>query len=91
MKRKRSTSANFDGEDDLNYVDDGSELSSGDEALITSDVGSPDTTQTRKRGRPKQLKEEEEEPEQVESDVDASGEEKVDKFGRLLGGKKDYK
>lgn len=59
-------------------MDDGSELSSGDEALASSDFGSPDITQAKKRGRPRLLKE--------EIDIDETGELKIDKYGRLLGG-----
>lgn len=50
----------MDGKDDLNYVDDDSELSSGDDALIASDIeahqnheASGGAQHTRKRGRPK--------------------------------------
>lgn len=55
-KRSRSRSGGLDGRDDLNYVDDESELSSGDDALQHSDIDTHQHTienHTRKRGRPK--------------------------------------
>ncbi|KAI8639326.1 chromatin remodelling complex Rsc7/Swp82 subunit-domain-containing protein [Parasitella parasitica] len=117
-KRSRSRSDGLDGKDDLNYVDEDSELSSGDDALIASDVetnhhheSSGGTQHTRKRGRPKTHSTNERarshaatpsaaalaatsqnyippaNPSGYVSDHDESGETKVDKFGRLLGGR----
>ncbi|KAI8375819.1 chromatin remodelling complex Rsc7/Swp82 subunit-domain-containing protein [Blakeslea trispora] len=116
-KRSRSRSGGLDEKDDLNYVDEDSELSSGDDGLNTSDLDShhpsPDG-HIRKRGRPKTHSYREERtsrshhspaqtptsnlsssqsyhqppatPSGYLSDVDETGEEKVDKYGRLLGG-----
>lgn len=113
-KRSRSRSGGLDGKDDLNYVDDESELSSGDDVLNTSDVDNPHDSHhhTRKRGRPRGHysagKEERARsqpspartaaqatptqtytpvyPSGYVSDFDESGETKVDKYGKLLGG-----
>ncbi|KAI8991625.1 chromatin remodelling complex Rsc7/Swp82 subunit-domain-containing protein [Mycotypha africana] len=136
-KRSRSRSGGFDSkQDDLNYVDEESDLSSVDEHLNTNDFGSHNvssprhslasqqnetgahTSHPRKRGRPKvnhssaspaHVKEEStssDKPSQqhaygspsastatttgtngYESDKDEIGETKVDKFGRLQGGR----
>ncbi|CEP18989.1 hypothetical protein [Parasitella parasitica] len=121
-KRSRSRSSGLDGKDDLNYVDEDSELSSGDDALTASDVetGHHNDTlggaqHTRKRGRPKTHYTNERRrshaatpsaaslaaappsqsyippanPSGYISDHDESGETKVDKYGRLLGGFRD--
>jgi hypothetical protein len=112
-KRSRSRSGGLDGKDDLNYVDDESDLSSGDDALNTSDLDSPhDSHHSRKRGRPRghysngreERARSQTSPAQATSqattsqsytptypsgyvsDFDESGETKVDKYGRLLGG-----
>ncbi|KAI8078091.1 chromatin remodelling complex Rsc7/Swp82 subunit-domain-containing protein [Gilbertella persicaria] len=114
-KRSRSQSGGLDRKDDLNYVDEDSELSSGDDALNTSDLEShhpsPDH-HVRKRGRPKSHHYGSREdrharsqqssassnlsnhsyhppttPSGYISDIDESGETKVDKYGRLLGGR----
>lgn len=122
-KRSRSRSGGLDGRDDLNYVDEDSELSSGDDALMASDVealhdSSGGGQHTRKRGRPKAHYAASERsrsqthsasqvtasaaalaaasqnyippanPSGYVSDHDESGETKVDKYGRLLGGNK---
>lgn len=113
-KRKRSRSRSGGLDNDLNYVDEDSELSSGDDALIASDIEahpyeSSGAQHTRKRGRPKAHYMNERSkpqastsasaalsshnyippalPSGYESDHDPSGELKVDKYGRLLGGK----
>jgi hypothetical protein len=115
-KRSRSRSGGLE-KDDLNYVDEDSDLSSGDEGLNNSDVEhhtlSHDSPHPRKRGRPKvhnshhSVREEKKVvptppalyndhagtytpppmPSGYVSDYDESGEQKVDKFGRLQGGK----
>lgn len=104
----------MDGKDDLNYVDEDSDLSSGDDAVNTSDIDfhaqlNDGQHHTRKRGRPKSHQPSREErgksasvssaislagpytppaiPSGYVSDYDETGETKVDKFGRLLGGK----
>ncbi|KAI8080983.1 chromatin remodelling complex Rsc7/Swp82 subunit-domain-containing protein [Thamnidium elegans] len=111
-KRSRSRSGGVDGKDDLNYVDEDSDLSSGDEANHTSDVDfhaqlNDGQHHTRKRGRPKSHQPAREErgksasvplastraytpptiPTGYISEYDESGETKVDKYGRLLGGR----
>ncbi|CAO3628328.1 unnamed protein product [Mucor fragilis] len=112
-KRKRSRSRSGGLDNDLNYVDEDSELSSGDDALIASDIEahnyeSSGTQHTRKRGRPKAHYTNERSkpqastsaaalsshnyvppalPSGYESEHDPSGELKVDKYGRLLGGR----
>ncbi|KAF1797452.1 chromatin remodelling complex Rsc7/Swp82 subunit-domain-containing protein [Mucor lusitanicus] len=113
-KRKRSRSRSGGLDNDLNYVDEDSELSSGDDALIASDIEahpyeSSGAQHTRKRGRPKAHYTNERSkpqastsasaalsshnyippalPSGYESDHDPSGELKVDKYGRLLGGR----
>lgn len=100
----------------MNYVDEDSDLSSGDEANHTSDVDfhaqlNDGQHHTRKRGRPKSQQPAREErgksasvplvntraytppaiPTGYISEYDESGETKVDKYGRLLGGKKKKK
>ncbi|KAG2211620.1 hypothetical protein INT47_008717 [Mucor saturninus] len=57
-KRSRSRSGGVDGKDDLNYVDEDSDLSSGDDGVNTSDIDyhaqlNDGQHHTRKRGRPK--------------------------------------
>ncbi|CAO0795698.1 unnamed protein product [Mucor circinelloides] len=112
-KRKRSRSRSGGLDNDLNYVDEDSELSSGDDALIASDAEShlyesSGTQHARKRGRPKGHYTSERSkpqastsaaalpshnyvppalPSGYESDQDPTGELKVDKYGRLLGGR----
>ncbi|KAI8327424.1 chromatin remodelling complex Rsc7/Swp82 subunit-domain-containing protein [Choanephora cucurbitarum] len=107
-KRSRSRSGGLDEKDDLNYVDEDSELSSGDDGLDASDLDNPTPDgHIRKRGRPKTHYGREERtrspaqtptssqnynqapatPSGYISDIDESGETKVDKYGRLLGGR----
>lgn len=112
-KRSRSRSGGLE-KDDLNYVDEDSDLSSGDDGLVNSDTeNNPlvhDSHHPRKRGRPKVHNHQPREERKVAppppvvytqtgtytpppmpsgyvSDYDESGEAKVDKFGRLQGGK----
>ncbi|KAG1223734.1 hypothetical protein G6F35_004473 [Rhizopus arrhizus] len=95
-KRSRSGSRGVDTKDDLNYVDEESELSSGDLSSSDLDLTHDFTTYTpRKRGRPKvQEKAAQNDispPIAINngsgyvSEIDESGETKIDKFGRLLG------
>ncbi|KAI9485728.1 MAG: chromatin remodelling complex Rsc7/Swp82 subunit-domain-containing protein [Benjaminiella poitrasii] len=135
-KRSRSRSGGLDAKDDLNYVDDDSELSSGDDTFTLSDLDvhpsphdGPHSSQHhtptgRKRGRPKSnfstsTREDRRHRSTTTSstggqggggssvsvssqtygspatpsnagyvsDIDESGETKVDKFGRLQGGR----
>ena len=98
--------------DDLNYVDEDSDLSSGDDGLHNSDFESQPPVHdvhSRKRGRPKVHHQHRESkrhaistdsspyghgrtytppplPSGYVSDIDETGEMKVDKFGRLLDG-----
>jgi hypothetical protein len=90
-KRSRSNSRGLDAKEDLNYVDEDSDLSSGDEVLNLSDNEEPVLdSPSRKRGRPNK---EDKKPvipvptPDEESDHDESGETKVDTFGKLNGGK----
>ncbi|KAI8990249.1 chromatin remodelling complex Rsc7/Swp82 subunit-domain-containing protein [Pilobolus umbonatus] len=108
--RSRSRSGGSDGKDDLNYVDEDSDLSSGDDLLNSSDIELQqhmmDSPHSRKRGRPKSqppIREEKKFQSSLssnygyspsllsnidyDSDHDESGETKVDKYGRLLGGR----
>jgi hypothetical protein len=96
-KRSRSGSRGVDTKDDLNYVDEESELSSGDLSSSDLDLTHDFTTYTpRKRGRPKVHEKAAQNdispPLAINngsgyvSEIDESGETKIDKFGRLLGG-----
>ncbi|KAG1563252.1 hypothetical protein G6F49_000181 [Rhizopus delemar] len=90
-KRKRSRSGSAEVED-LNYVDEESELSSGDLSSSDLDLSHESAVHTpKKRGRPKVQGFSP--PPTISnnsgyiSETDETGERKVDKFGRLLGGR----
>lgn len=91
-KRSRSESRGIEAKEDLNYEDEESELSSGDLSSSDLDLSYDYNAHIPKKRSKRKAREGSHSyappPKGYVSDIDETGEEKIDKYGELLGGKK---